>query len=71
MEEVIVVCIWDNTEAVFTRPIVVDLKTKEFKFKGRKPNKLIVPESLNNTKLLKKIKTLGSYNCKIIKAVGK
>lgn len=71
MSDVIVVAIWDKSSDVYTRPIVVDKSSKELKFKGKKPNKIIVPESLTNSMLLKKVKQIGSYDCKIIKAVGK
>ena len=72
MTQVLVVAIWDkDAEKVLTRSIVVDAYTKELKLNGKKPNKIIVPESCKNGKLLKKIKKIGCYGCKIVKAVGK
>lgn len=69
--QVIVIAIWDLTDKVMTRPIELTSRTKELKLNGRKPNKIIVPESLIDSKLLKKVKRLGSFNCMIIKATGK
>lgn len=70
--EVIIVAIWDkNPDKVLTRPYVVSTRSKELKLDGRKPNKLIVPESVTDKVLLRKIKKIGSYDCKIIKAKGK
>lgn len=70
-EEVIVVCIWDKGEDVYTRSILVDRKTTERKYKGKKPNKIIIPESLNSKHLMKAIKKLAAYDCVIVKAKGK
>ena len=71
MKEVIVIAIWDKEDRVLTRTIVVDKNTKELKLNGRKPNRLIIPESLTDRKLLRKIKSIGSYDCVTIKAIGK
>jgi isocitrate dehydrogenase len=67
----LIIAIWDKGEDVFTKHIELDKHTKEFKFKGRKPNKIIIPESLKDKRLLKIVKKLGSYNCLIVKATGK
>jgi len=69
--EVVIVAIWENEEEVFTRPFILSRNNKVLKFKGRKPNKLIIPESLTNRKALALVKSVGSYNCKIITATGK
>ena len=45
MNEVICILIWDNPDSIYTRPVVVDKHTLPTKFKGRKPNKIVVPES--------------------------
>jgi|SaaInl8_200m_RNA_FD_contig_101_124977_length_3078_multi_3_in_0_out_0_4 hypothetical protein len=71
MRDVIIVAIWDMENSTATRSVVVDNKSKELKLNGKKPNKMIVPESLIDVKLLRKVKSLGAYNCKIVKAVGK
>lgn len=71
MKECIVVCIWDKGDEVFTRSIEVNGKTKELKMNGKKPNKMIVPESVIDKVLLRRIKSIGSYDCQIIKAKGK
>ena len=71
MKDVIVIAIWELAESVVTRSVVVDNKTKELKMNGRKPNKLIIPESLIDMKLLRKVKSIGSYNCKVVRAIGK
>lgn len=71
MKQIIIIAFWDQGEEVYSRPIELDKHIKELKFKGRKPNKIIIPESLTDSALLKIVKRLGAYNCKIIKAVGK
>lgn len=71
MKDVIVIAIWELAESVVTRSVVVDNKTKELKMNGRKPNKLIIPESLIDMKLLRKVKSIGAYNCKVVRAIGK
>lgn len=71
MKDVIVIAIWELAESVVTRSVVVDNKTKELKMNGRKPNKLIIPESLIDRKLLRKVKSIGAYNCKVVRAIGK
>ena len=71
MRDVIIVAIWDMENSTATRSVVVDNKSKELKLNGKKPNKRIVPETLIDVKLLRKVKSLGAYNCKIVKAVGK
>jgi pectin methylesterase-like acyl-CoA thioesterase len=71
MTEVIIVAIWDKTNDVYSRPVQVTNKTKELKYKGRKPNKIIMPESLTDKVILRRIKNIGSYDCKIVKAIGK
>ena len=71
MESVIVVCIWDKGNDVFSRPVEITTASKELKFKGRKPNKIVVPESCTDKVLLRKIKGIGSYDCKIVSASGK
>lgn len=70
MNDTLIIAIWEYPEAVMTRPILVTKKTKELKLKGKKPNKMVVPES-TDPKTLKKIKSLGSYKCLVVKAVGK
>lgn len=70
--EVIVVAIWDkNPEKVLTRSVLVDKYNKGIKVDGKKPNKLIIPESVTDRILLRRIKSMGSHDCKIIKAIGK
>ena len=71
MKSVIVVCIWDKGNDVFSRPVEVTTKSKDMKFKGRKPNKIVVPESCVDKVLLRKVKGIGSYDCKIVTAIGK
>ena len=71
MNEVICILIWDNPDSIYTRPVVVDKHTLPTKFKGRKPNKIVVPESCKDKVLLRKIKGIGSYDCKIVEAIGK
>lgn len=72
MKQVLIIAIWDNDDSnVFSKHIVVDSKTKPFKFKGKKPNKIIVPESLIDVKLKRQVKSLGCYGCNIVVAVGK
>lgn len=70
-KQVIVVCIWDKGDEVYTRSIVVDSKTKELKMNGKKCNKVIVPESCTDKVLLRKIKSICSYDCKKVIAKGK
>jgi len=70
MTEVLIVAIWDKGPEVYTRNVVITPKTKGLKFMGKKPNKVIVPESCNKS-LLTKIKNIVSYNAQIIKAKGK
>lgn len=71
MKECLCVFIWDKGSDVFTRPTVVDAKTKELKFKGKKANKCVIPESCNDVKLLRKIKKMCSHNAVIVRAKGK
>ena len=71
MNEVIVVCIWDKGDEVMTRSVVVSKESNGLKLNGKKPNKMIVPESLTDRRLLRKVKDMGSYGCNIVKAVGK
>ena len=71
MKEVLAIMIWDKTEDVYTRPVLVNSKIKELKFKGKKPNKVIIPESCTDKGLLRKIKNICSYNSVIVKAKGK
>jgi len=71
MKEVMIIAVWDKGEEAFTRPIVVDSKTKELKMNGRKPNRAIVPESCKDKVLLRKIKSICSYDCNIVVAKGK
>jgi len=71
MKEVLIVAIWDGEEDVKTRTVLVTMKSKELKLNGKKPNKVIVPESLIDIGLIRKIKNMCTYNCKIVKAVGK
>jgi hypothetical protein len=72
MVEVIVVAIWDkNPDKVLTRSILVSKDYKGIKVDGKKPNKLIVPESLTDRRVLRKVKDIGTYGCTIIKATGK
>lgn len=71
MSEVLVVAIWDKDDKVITRSVVVDKDTKMLKLNGKKPNKIIVPESLTDRRLLRKIKDIGTYGCQIVKATGK
>lgn len=71
MKDVLIIAMWDQEEEVMTRPIIVNAKTKELKLKGRKPNKIIVPESCKDKTLLRKIKSISAHNCKIVTAVGK
>lgn len=70
-KEVAVVCIWDKTENVYTRTVIVDSRTKELKMNGKKPNKVIVPESCTDKVLLRKIKSICSYDCVKVIAKGK
>ena len=71
MKSAIIVCIWDKGNDVFSRPVEVTTSSKDMKFKGRKPNKIVVPESCKDKVLLRKIKGIGSYDCKIVEAKGK
>ena len=71
MKNVLCVFIWDKTEDVYTRSVVVNSKTKELKFKSKKPNKVIIPESCTDKGLLRKVKSICSYNSIIVKAKGK
>jgi len=71
MKEVLIVAIWDGEEDVKTRSVIVTMKSKEIKLNGKKPNKVIVPESLIDIGLIRKVKSLCAYNCKIVKAIGK
>jgi len=71
MKEVLVIAMWEYKDKVVTRTIVVDSKSKEIKLNGKKPNRMIVPESCIDIKLLRKIKNMSAYNCKIVTAVGK
>jgi len=71
MSNVLVVAIWDREDEVITRSVVVDKNTKMLKLNGKKPNKLIVPESLTDRRLLRKVKDIGTYGCQIVKAIGK
>ena len=70
-KDVVIVAIWDKTKDVFTRPVLLEKGKKELKFKGRKPNKIIIPASLKDKKSLDLVKSIGSYDCKVVKAVGK
>ena len=72
MNEVIVIAIWDkDPDKVLTRSILVGKDYKGIKVGGKKPNKLIIPESLTDRRTLRTIKSIGTHSCKIIKAVGK
>jgi len=72
MKDYIVICIWDkNPDKVLTRPVIVNKMSKGIKVDGKKPNKLIIPESLTDRRIMRKVKEMGTYNCKIIKATGK
>ena len=72
MKEVIVIAIWDKTESdVMTRSVIISKDTKQLKLNGKKPNKVIIPESLTDKRLLKKIKGIGTYKCQIIRAIGR
>ena len=72
MKEVIVVMMWDNNGSdVYTRPVVLNKKTKALKFKGRKANKVIIPESLTDVKLLQVLKSATAYNCNVVRAIGR
>jgi len=68
---VLIVAIWDGEKDVKTRSVIVTMKSKEIKLNGKKPNKVIVPESLIDIGLIRKVKSLCAYNCKIVKAIGK
>lgn len=70
-KEVLCVFIWDKGEDVYTRSAIVDSKTKELKMNGKKANKVIVPESCTDKVLLRKIKSICSYDCKKVIAKGK
>ena len=70
-KQVIVVAIWDKDEGVYTRSVLVDAKTKELKMNGKKCNKVIIPESCTDKVLLRKIKSICSYDCKKVVAKGK
>ena len=69
--QVIITAIWNYKDKVLTRPIELSKYTKELKVDGRRPNRIIIPESLKDKVLLRKVKRIGSYNCKIVKASGK
>lgn len=71
MKDVIIVAIWDKDEEVYTRSVLVDDKVKVLKLKGKKPNKLIIPESLTDRRTLRKVKGLAAYGATIVKAAGK
>lgn len=71
MNEALCIFIWDKTKDVYTRSLIVTKKTKELKFKGRKPNKVIVPESCNDKVLLRNIKKICSHDYVKVTAKGK
>ena len=70
-KEVLVVCLWDKSDEVYTRSVIVDSKTKELKMNGKKCNKVIIPESCTDKVLLRKIKSICSYDCIKVVAKGK
>ena len=70
-KEVLVVCLWDKSDEVYTRSVIVDSKTKELKMNGKKCNKVIIPESCTDKVLLRKIKSICSYDCVKVIAKGK
>lgn len=66
------IAIWDRVDKVVTRTVDLSMGKKELKMNGRKPNRFIVPESIDNEpKLLKLVKSLGTYDCKIVKATNR
>lgn len=71
MRDVIIVAMWNTENSTGTRSVVVTPKSKELKMNGKKPNIIIIPESCVDIKLLRKVKSLGAYNCKIVTATGK
>lgn len=71
MKDVLVVAIWDKGSDVLTRSVLVDDSVKVLKLGGKKPNKLIIPESLTDKRTLRKIKGLATYGATIVKATGK